>query len=111
MTEAAAPIPQALVATPDREMAILSEIGRLLSTTLELRDAFPRIMQLISDQLHMHRGTLVLLDESTGQLRTQAALGLGADDIERNRFALGEGVTGAVVATGQSRIIPDVRGN
>ena len=42
---------------------------------------------------------LVLLDESTGRLRTEAAIGLAQDDIERNRFALGEGITGNVVAT------------
>ena len=57
----------------------------------------------------MHRGTLVLLDESTGRLRTEAAVGLSAEDVERNRFALGEGVTGAVVATGRARVIADMR--
>jgi Nif-specific regulatory protein len=93
----------------DHELAILTAIGSILSSTLDLREAFPKIMQIISDQMNMHRGTLVLLDESTGRLRTEAALGLTPDDIERNRFALGEGVTGNVVATGKARIIPDVR--
>src|SRR5205809_7436028 len=67
------------------------------------------MMQIISDKLNMRRGTLILLDESTGRLRTEAALGLSHDDIEKNRFALGEGVTGNVVATGRARIIADVR--
>ena len=57
----------------------------------------------------MHRGTLVLLDESTGRLRTEAAVGMSAEDMDRNRFALGEGITGAVVATGRPRIIADMR--
>jgi Nif-specific regulatory protein len=57
----------------------------------------------------MRRGTLILLDESTGRLRTEAAIGLSADDIDRNRYALGEGITGAVVATGRARVIADVR--
>src|SRR2546430_6205798 len=93
----------------DQELAILNEIGEILSSTTELREAFAKIMQVISDKLNMHRGTLVLLDESTGRLRTEAALGLTADDIERNRYALGEGVTGHVVATGRPRVIRDVR--
>src|SRR5947208_8027513 len=103
--------PTERAATPvaDQELAILNEIGEILSSTSELRDAFARIMQVISDKLNMHRGTLVLLDESTGRLRTEAAIGLTPDDIERNRFALGEGVTGNVVATGRARIIHDVR--
>src|SRR4051812_48408747 len=93
----------------DQELAILNEIGQILSSTTELRDAFAKIMQVISDKLNMHRGTLVLLDESTGRLRTEAALGLTSDDIERNRYALGEGITGHVVATGQARISRDLR--
>jgi Nif-specific regulatory protein len=109
MNELTPRITQAIEGGPDPEMAILTEIGRILSSTLDLREAFTKMMQLISDQLHMHRGTLVLLDDSTGQLRTQAALGLSADDIERNQFAVGEGVTGMVVATGKSRVILDVR--
>jgi Nif-specific regulatory protein len=103
------PNAQAPHGAPDQELAILTTIGAILSSTLDLRDAFAKMMQIISDQLNMHRGTLVLLDESTGRLRTEAALGLSADDMERNRFALGEGVTGNVVATGRARIIADVR--
>ena len=104
-----APISGAPSGVADQELAILNDIGRILSSTLELRQAFGQIMQIISDKLHMHRGTLVLLDESTGRLRTEAAVGLAPDDIERNRFALGEGITGTVVATGRARIVPDIR--
>src|SRR3954447_17858559 len=103
------PASQAPAAVADQELAALTELGQILSSTLDLRDAFGRMMQIISDQLNMHRGTLVLLDESTGRLRTEAALGLAPEDIERNRFALGEGITGNVVATGRARVISDVR--
>jgi len=87
----------------------LAEIAQLLSSTLELRDTFQKMMQIISDKADMHRGTLVLLDESTGRLRTEAAIGLTLEEIERGKYALGEGITGNVVATGRARIIPDVR--
>src|SRR5262245_27781902 len=103
------PKSEASTSIADQELAALTDIGHILSSTLELREAFPKMMQVISDKLDMHRGTLVLLDESTGRLRTEAAIGLAPDDIERNRFALGEGVTGNVVATGRARIIADVR--
>src|SRR4051794_18847912 len=109
MTEALSPIPQAAAPLAEQELAVLTEIGEILSSTLELREAFPKMMQIISDKLNMRRGTLVLLDESTGRLRTEAALGLTADDIDRNRFAVGEGITGNVVATGRARVIADVR--
>src|SRR5437867_3560744 len=93
----------------DQELAILTEITEILSSTLVLRQAFGKVMQIISDKLNMHRGTLVLLDESTGRLRTEAAVGLGAEEIERAKYAVGEGVTGSVVATGRARVIPDLR--
>src|SRR3954466_10354354 len=109
MAPAASPTSAAVPSQADQELAILTEIGALLSSTLELRDAFGKVMQIISDKLHMHRGTLVLLDESTGRLRTEAAIGLGLDEIERAKYAVGEGVTGGVVATGRARVIRDLR--
>jgi len=52
---------------------------------------------------------LVLLDESTGRLRTEAAVGLTPEEMERGKYALGEGITGNVVATGRPRVVADVR--
>src|ERR1700689_1035764 len=109
METTAAPNSQAPRPTGDHELAILTEIGTLLSSTLELRDAFGKMMQIISQKLNMHRGALVLLDESTGRLRTEAAAGMSPEEIERGKYALGEGITGNVVATGRARIVPDVR--
>ena len=100
---------EAVTRPADQELSILQEIGRILSSTLELRDVFGRMMQLISDKLEMRRGALVLLDESSGRLRTEAAIGMTPDEIERGKYALGEGITGNVVATGRPRIIPDLR--
>ena len=54
----------------DQELTVLQEIGQVLSSTLELREVFGKMMQLISDKLDMHRGQLVLLDDSSGRLRT-----------------------------------------
>src|SRR5690349_17994397 len=105
MSPGSSPSASASSSHSDQGLAILTEIGALVSSTLELRDAFQKVMQIISDKLDMHRGTLVLLDESTGRLRTEAAIGLGLDEIERAKYAVGEGVTGGVVATGKARVI------
>lgn len=107
MSEAAVPISTAVDGA--HNLDLLTAIGQILSSTLELSQAFPRVMQLISEQRHMRRGTLVLFDEASGELRTEAAIGLSPADMERNRFVLGEGVTGSVVASGQARVIADVR--
>src|SRR5687767_6996485 len=93
----------------DHELAILNQVGQVLSSTLELRDAFASIMQILIDKLHMLRGSLVLLDESIGRLRIEAAVGFTQEEIDRGTYALGEGVTGNVVATGRPRVVPDIR--
>jgi Nif-specific regulatory protein len=100
---------QARQLADEREIDILNEVAVILSSTLELRDAFAKMMQIISDKLNMRRGSLVMLDESTGRLRTEAAVGLTPEEIERGKYALGEGITGNVVATGRARIIPNIR--
>ncbi len=109
MSEPRPQLSQAALGHSDQEFASLIQIGHILSSTLDLREAFGKMMAVISEKMNMHRGTLVLLDESTGLLRTEAAIGISNDSIERNRFALGEGITGNVVATGRPRIIADVR--
>src|SRR5580698_2033306 len=109
MTAAQTPIGQALVGGADQELAILTEIGLILSSTLDLRETFGKMMQIISDKLNMRRGALVLLDESTGRLRTEAAVGMTPEEMEKGKYALGEGITGNVVATGRARIIADLR--
>jgi len=93
----------------DQQMAVLTQIGGVLSSTLDLRDAFGRIMQLLISKLDIKRGSLVLLDDATGALRIEAAVGFTSEEIERGTYAVGEGVTGSVVATGRPRIIPDIR--
>src|SRR5436190_3280191 len=109
MVDVPSPNLQANGPTAEQELSILTELGQILSSTLELRDTFGKMMQIISDKLNMRRGTLVLLDESTGRLRTEAAIGLTSGEIERGKYALGEGITGNVVATGRPRIVPDIR--
>ena len=90
-------------------MAILASISSILSSTLELGETFSKVMQVLMEKLDIQRGTLVLLDESSGQARIQSAVGFTKDQIDRGVYAVGEGITGMVLATGQPRVIPDVR--
>ena len=81
MADTTPPILQAHGPTAEQELSILNELGQILSSTLELGDTFGRMMQIISDKLNMRRGTLVLLDESTGRLRTEVAVGLPSPEM------------------------------
>jgi hypothetical protein len=85
MTQSLPPDSAAAVSVADQELAILQEVGRILSTEPELRDAFAKIMQLLSEKLNMNRAALVLLEESTGRLRTEAAVIIAASSRRRSR--------------------------
>lgn len=103
------PIERAADTPGDPELRTLTQLAEVVCSTTDLPRTFHEMMKVVSEKLNLQRGTLVLLDEGSGRLRTEAAVGLAPDEIERNRFALGEGVTGNVVATGRARVIRDVR--
>lgn len=90
------------------ELATLAEVSHLLSGTLDVYDVFDTVMSLLGTLLGMEKGTLVLPDGSHGQLHIVAALGLSEQEKQRGQYALGEGITGRVVASGQPRVVHDI---
>ena len=94
---------------PEWELDILEKISQILGDTLELREVFQRAMALLSERLSIQRASLLIWDEATDQLRIVAAVGLTPEEMRRGRYGLGEGVTGRVMATGVTQIIPDIR--
>ncbi|WP_432798400.1 sigma-54 interaction domain-containing protein [Poriferisphaera sp. WC338] len=92
----------------EQELDTLESITQILGDNLELHQVFQRAMTLLSEKLGIQRAALVLLDRSTDQLETFAAVGLTSEEQSRGRYAIGEGVTGQVLATGQPALIPDI---
>jgi Nif-specific regulatory protein len=90
------------------ELGILNELSHVLSSTLNLHSVFDQTMRTLAEKLGMERGSMVLLEEQTGKLRTEAALGLTPEEMQRATYDVGEGITGAVAATGQTHIVPDI---
>ena len=96
------------MARAERELNIIEGISQILGENLLLDQVFQRAMLLLSEDLGVQRAALVLLDPRSGQLKTYASVGLTPAEQERGRYALGEGVTGRVMKTGQSAILKDV---
>jgi signal transduction histidine kinase len=82
------------------------EIGRLLSSTLDLAELLPRILNLASSIVQAETGSLLLLDEKKQELYFDVALGLGPE-ISNLRFKLGEGIAGSVAKDGKALLIND----
>jgi len=92
----------------EQEIVILEQISQILGDGLELSQVFQRAMALLSDRLHIQRASLVLWDQGSDHLKTVASIGLSPDEQKLGRYALGEGITGQVLETGEWAIISDV---
>lgn len=91
-----------------KELDLLSEISQILDSSMDLRNEMGLILQTIAKYTGMVRGTLTLLDRKTGEIFIDEAHGLSAKQRERGRYRPGEGVTGKVVQSGRSMVIPRI---
>jgi Nif-specific regulatory protein len=92
----------------DRELGLLTRMGEALDSALDPTTFFEQTMDVLADELGMFRGTLVLLDRMAGKLRIAGAHGLSGAERSRGEYAVGEGVTGRVVETGEPEVVPDI---
>jgi Nif-specific regulatory protein len=90
---------------PDpRQLSDLLEVSRTLGTTLNLRAALPRVLDMLEDGYGALSGTIVLRDDDAGDLAVAAASGAGTS--APARYRLGEGITGRVVQSGRPVVVP-----
>ena len=91
-----------------RELSLLFEISQALERSMDLRDVVKPVLETIANHMGMVRGTLTLLNRETGEIFIETAYGLSASQRERGKYRLGEGVTGKVVQTGESAVVPRI---
>ena len=80
------------------------EASKLLNSTLDLAELTAIILRIVRDEVGIARGTVFVMDRPRKQLRS-----LVAQDVEGKDIVLpvGQGIAGAVAATGQTINIPD----
>lgn len=93
----------------EEQIDLLLTTAEILAATVDLNEMLRSVLKLLSDRRKLDRGTVTLLDEKTGMLSISEAHGLSAKALELGRYRVGEGITGKVVQTGRSVIIPDIR--
>lgn len=92
----------------EHELDILEKISQILGSGLELGHTFQHAISILSQQFDIQRAALLLWDDTTERLKIIAAVGLTQEEIKRGHYAIGEGATGQVIATGNPQIIPDI---
>ena len=92
-----------------KEVNIYNEIGKTLTSTLEIREILKKIMETIGDYFRPTNWSLLLLDESTNELRFEVAVGKVSERIKDIRIKKGEGIAGWVALHGEPVLVSDVR--
>jgi len=89
-----------------RKLSDLLEVSQTLSSTLNLKSALTRVVELLKERHGLLNTSVVLLDPETGQLAIEVAAGLSWQATGRVRYRVGEGITGRVVETGKPVVVP-----
>jgi signal transduction histidine kinase len=92
-----------------RQLAVLNEVGSVITSTLDLQALLNLIMDKAVELLEVEAGSLVLVDETTGELVFEVTAGPGSADLEGVRLPPGTGIVGAVVEGGAPVVIKDAQ--
>ncbi|MDG6778306.1 sigma 54-interacting transcriptional regulator [Thiomicrorhabdus sp. zzn3] len=90
------------------EYMVIKEAASQIENAFDPDKAIHTILSLISRQMGLNRGRVLLQEKVSGYLYTAYAYGLTQDEISRSRFAVNEGITGKVMSTGAPVIISDI---
>ena len=90
-----------------RELSVFHEIGKALTSTLNLNQVLQVIMEKISDLFKPDTWSLLLVDEETGELYFGIVTGEAAESLKEIRLKPGEGIAGWVATRGEPLILPD----
>lgn len=90
------------------ELSIFNEIGKTLTSTLDIKEILNIIMLKIGELLRPDNWSLLLADEERGDLYFEIVVGERAEKIKNMRLKMGEGIAGWVAVKGEKLLIPDV---
>lgn len=90
----------------ESEMRALYDIARVLSQRSGQHETLTEILKVIESCLEMRRGTVMLLNSEQTHLQVAATSDTEAESTASNRYKPGEGITGLVMVSGQSIIVP-----
>ncbi len=89
-------------------LRVFHDVARALTSSLELEEILGAIMEKMAQFFGPERWSLLMVDETSGELYYAIAVGENAESLNGLRVPLGEGVAGWVAATGNPLIVPDV---
>ncbi len=92
-----------------QQLAALNEVGGVITSTLDLPAVLHLIMDTAVELLQAEAGSLILVDEETGELVFEVTAGPGSADLVGMRLPPGTGIMGTVVQDMEPVIIKDAQ--
>jgi len=91
------------------ELQVFNEIGKTLTSTLDVREVLKIIMQKVNELLEPSSFSLLLLNEKDMTLKYEIQIGKNnsLNDLEDSRIKVGEGFAGWVAQDGKPILFPD----
>jgi len=89
----------------DKKLLACVEIGKAITSTLNMEQILKIIMQRISELIRAKNWTLYLLDPETQELYFELVVGLEKEMLAHTRMKLGEGIVGTAALTGEPILV------
>ncbi len=87
-----------------RRLEAVVEASLMVNSTLDLTELAEHIIDIATRLVNAERGSLFLVDGESGSLQALVAQGVAQGSL---RLAIGEGIVGAVAASGEAEILDD----
>ena len=91
-----------------RELETLYRISQILTTSSRQRQALAEVLDALDSELGMNRGSIMLLSSDGSEITIEVAHGFSEQQRRKVRYRMGEGITGKVIQSGKSMIVPRV---
>jgi diguanylate cyclase (GGDEF)-like protein len=92
----------------NKELEVLIEIGKALTSTVDLENVLALIMERGSQLFKTQAWSLLLRDEQSGDLTFEIAVSPASEKLKGMKVPAGQGIAGWVAEHGKALVIPDV---
>jgi Nif-specific regulatory protein len=89
-------------------LPLLHEMSALASASSDLSSILTLLLRLMQRHMKVVRGMVSLFEPGTGRIFIHESFGLSEEEAARGAYALGEGITGRVIETGQATVVPRI---
>ncbi len=102
------PYDSANVSQSKPELAILHDVAKALTSSLNLDSILQTIMEKVAAYFRPDTWSLLMIDEEHRELYFAIAVGEASDSLKSVRLRIGEGIAGWVAQYGEPLVVPDV---